>query len=100
MNLVADVGVDINSFAPAASQQTWPMLAQVIGSGLGKRPERLNETCGVKSSNTQKRGRVAGIETLTQGFASAPASDFSDRFTLQQTIVPGDERPGEIGRRG
>jgi hypothetical protein len=39
MNLAADVGVDINSFAPAASQQTQPVLAQVIGSGFAKRPE-------------------------------------------------------------
>ena len=47
----------------------------------------------------QKRGKVTGIETLTQGFASAPASGLSGSFTLQQTIATGDEGPGEIGRR-
>ena len=39
MNLAADVGVDINSFASAASQQTQPVLAQVIRSRFAKRPE-------------------------------------------------------------
>ena len=47
----------------------------------------------------QKRGRVTGIETLTQGLASAPASGLSDSFMLQQTIATGGEGPGEIGRR-
>jgi len=48
---------------------------------------------------SKNAGRITGIETLTQGFASAPASGLSDSFTLQQTIVTGDEGPGEIGRR-
>lgn len=49
-------------------------------------------------SNTRNAVGVTRMETLTQGFASAPASGLSDSFTLQQTIATGGEGSGEIGR--
>jgi hypothetical protein len=45
-NLAAEVGVDINSFAPTASQQAWPVLAHVIRHCFERRGRRRNETRG------------------------------------------------------
>jgi hypothetical protein len=39
MNLAAEVGVDINSFAPAASQRARPVLAQDIRHCFERRGE-------------------------------------------------------------
>jgi hypothetical protein len=56
MNLAAEVQVDINSFAPTASQQAWPVLAQVIRHCLERRSEECMKLVGVKRS--RKRNAV------------------------------------------
>jgi hypothetical protein len=74
-NLAAEVGVDINSFAPTASQQAWPVLAQVIRHCFERRGEEGMKLAGVKMVKEEKRGMADGNRDSEAGAAGAPASD-------------------------